>query len=310
MNLDSVISTPPRLLRPVPGEQDAEVAVFIEGDHYADNFGKQWRTYRDTQLDSVNGTDISKSFLEQLLGHPLDDLRGSKVLEIGSGAGRFTEHLVRYADLVVASDLSEAIFYNAALGDPNLVPIQADLFEMPSFLTDFDIVLCRGVIQHTPDPHRAIEMLHRLAGPQTRVVFDVYGKRWPGRFRPKYLWRPLIQRVFTYESFSAFLDRWTEPMLRMRWRLGRFLPGISRRSLDYLLPVWDYKGIYPLDDRQLVEWAKLDTLDAMFAEYDHPLSCPEVLATLDRVGARLEHVNGPDNQYRFRASSAPDALDG
>ena len=93
--------------------KDCEVPSFVSTQHYAENFSKQWSRFRDIQLDSVNGTSISREYLEQLIGHPLGYLAGKTILEVGAGAGRFTEYLIRHASLVVAIDLSEAIFVNA-----------------------------------------------------------------------------------------------------------------------------------------------------------------------------------------------------
>lgn len=274
------------------------VASFVE-DHYAANFGEQWSRFRDTQLDSASGTDISRDFLEALLDQPLSSLEGLVVLEVGSGAGRFTEHLVQHASAVVATDLSEAIYVNAALGSENLLAIQANILEGPTFLQRFDLVLCRGVLQHTPDPVAAIRTLCSKVKPGGRLVFDIYGKAGISRLRPKYLWRPIIRKVFTYDSFSRFLDRWTPTLLKIRWRIKPLLPGPTWRILDYLIPIWDHKGSLPLTDEQLVEWSKLDTLDAMFARFDNPMSPSEVIDVLLPLQFRTLSVDPHRNFYRL-----------
>jgi SAM-dependent methyltransferase len=274
------------------------IPSFVQGEHYAENFSKQWIRFRDTQLDSVNGTSISRAFLEQLLGQSLDYLSGKTIVEIGAGAGRFTEHLIRYANLVVAIDLSEAIFVNAALGASNLIAAQADLFHAPRMKMRFDLVLCRGVLQHTPEPARAIELIHRWCAQGGTVIFDIYRPMRLGRLDAKYLWRPIIQRLFTFDSFLEFLDRYARPMLGARWRLKPFLPGKSRRILDYLLPVWDYQGVLPLSEQQLIEWGQLDTLDAMFARYDNPLAYEEVVEVLSGLGCRIRSSDKDMNFFR------------
>ncbi len=277
---------------------DCEVPSFVPGPHYATNFGKQWARFRDVQLDSVNGTSISRAYLEALIGGPVAQLAGKTVLEVGAGAGRFTEYFVRYADLVVAVDLSEAIFVNAALGAGNLVPAQADLLAMPPMTTRFDLVYCRGVLQHTPDPVRAIAELGKWVAPGGVVAFDIYAPGRLGRLDAKYLLRPVIQRLFTYDSFLEFLERYAEPMLRLRWRLKHLLPGRTKQLLDFVLPVYDYKGFHPLTDAQLIEWGKLDTLDAFFARYDNPMPFDAVIETLARLGFRLLSADRTLNAFR------------
>jgi 2-polyprenyl-3-methyl-5-hydroxy-6-metoxy-1,4-benzoquinol methylase len=278
--------------------QDCAVASFVGGGHYAGNFGKQWARFRDIQLDSVNGSSISKDYLEQLLGFPVERLKGKTVLEVGAGAGRFTEYFIRHADLVAAIDLSEAIFVNAALGAGNLVPAQANLLEMPRMNMKFDLVYCRGVLQHTPDPAKAIAMLHQWVAPGGMVAFDIYAPGTLGRLDAKYVWRPIIQRLFTYESFSRFVERYAAPVLRLRWKIKPFLPGKTKQLLDFVLPIYDYRGFHPLSDDHLVEWGKLDTVDAFFARYDHPMTHEEVHELLRTLHIRVLSADRTMNFFR------------
>ncbi len=278
-----------------------ETPSFVASAGYTENFSKQWSRFRDTQIDSVNGTSISKDFLERMLDQTLDSLEGKTILELGAGAGRFTEYLVRYAKCLVAIDLSEAIFANAALGADNLVAAQADLLHMPPMRLKFDIVFCRGVLQHTPNPVQAIERIHQFAKPGGTVIFDVYRRTCVGRLHYKYLWRPIIRRLFTFESFSEFLDRYAERILHWRWKLKPFLPGKSKYVLSYLFPVWDHKGLLPLTDKQLIEWSKLDTLDAMFAFYDTPLKHKEVIEIIRSLGHELVFSDKRLNFFKVRA---------
>jgi 2-polyprenyl-3-methyl-5-hydroxy-6-metoxy-1,4-benzoquinol methylase len=287
--------------------KDFEVACFVPGSHYAQNFGKQWTRFRDIQLDSVNGTSISKAYLEKLIGMPVRSLKGKTVLEVGAGAGRFTEYLVRHAQLVVAVDLSEAIFVNAALGAANLVAVQANLLEMPPMKMRFDMVYCRGVLQHTPDPVRSMAQLHRWVKPGGTVVFDIYAPGSLGKLGAKYVLRPIVQRLFTYESFSKFIERYAAPILRLRWNLKPLLPGKTHKLLDFVLPVYDYRGTHPLKDDQLIEWGKLDTLDAFFARFDNPMTSKAVLCALRKMGVQVLSADRQLNFFRTRLpAAAPD----
>jgi len=308
IDYSEIFAPKPAAVAEIKGRLAAEpvlVPSYVGKPHYAGNFAKQWQQFRDTQLDSVNGTSISLDFLQQLLNAPVDTLADKVVLEIGAGAGRFTEHLVRHARLVVAIDLSEAIYHNAALGARNLVAAQADLFAMPQAKVVFDVVLCRGVLQHTPSPIEAIGRIHNLVGPGGMVVFDIYRPMRMGRFDAKYIWRPIVQKLFSYESFAAFLDRNAGRLLKLRWGLKPFLPWKAKRLLDYAIPVWDYKGVYPLDDRQLIEWCKLDTMDAMFAKFDSPMRYDKVVEAIAGLGAELVWSDRRMNFFVSRAKGAP-----
>ena len=88
-------------------------------DKYTSNFGKQWKEYNSVQIDSVNNFQISKNFLEKIIFSKIKTLKGKNILEIGCGAGRFTEYLAPISNKCVAVDLSSAIFYNVAIANSN-----------------------------------------------------------------------------------------------------------------------------------------------------------------------------------------------
>ena len=48
-----------------------QVYIINNEDDYTRNFGKQWKKYRDVQIDSLNNFDISKNYLENLLFNKL-----------------------------------------------------------------------------------------------------------------------------------------------------------------------------------------------------------------------------------------------
>src|SRR2546425_722991 len=136
------------------------------------------------------------------------------------------------------------------------------------------------------------------------VAFDIYAPGTLRKLDPKYILRPIIQRVFTYESFLRFLERYAEPILRFRWKLGPFFPGRTKQLLDFVFPVYDYRGFHPLKEDQLIEWGKLDTLDAFFARYDNPMTFEEVLEVLRRLGCRLLSADRKMNFFRTAAPAA------
>jgi SAM-dependent methyltransferase len=88
------------------------------GSNYADAFGEQWLRWRTTQLDSHSGTTITKDRLPRCLGERGAALLSRtdlprQVLEVGCGAGRFTEILLQYPSARVTSlDLSSAVEAN------------------------------------------------------------------------------------------------------------------------------------------------------------------------------------------------------
>src|SRR5260370_37100503 len=140
---------------------------FVGENNYASSFGVQWNKYPRTELDSYTGKSYSKQRLERCLGTPLEGLRGKVVLECGSGAGRFTELLVRQCEALVSIDLSSAVdanLRNCRPIHPYLI-MQGDINASPLPPKYFDIVVCLGVIQHTSNPERTLPSLVRHVKP-------------------------------------------------------------------------------------------------------------------------------------------------
>ena len=83
------------------------VYIFDKNDNYTSNFGKQWKDFQNVQIDSLNKNNISLKFLNRILFNQINILNDKTILEIGCGAGRFTEYLVKSSKLCVSVDLSQ-----------------------------------------------------------------------------------------------------------------------------------------------------------------------------------------------------------
>ena len=85
-------------------------------NNYTDPFGLQWKKYIKTQLDSYTNTTISINRLIRCLGKALEIIKSGKevnILEVGCGAGRFTEILLSYENCKLTSiDYSNAVEAN------------------------------------------------------------------------------------------------------------------------------------------------------------------------------------------------------
>lgn len=242
---------------------------------YADSFGEQWRRYRRVQLDSVTGRPHSRDRL--LSGTGWGDLTGERVLEVGCGAGRFTEVLLDLGAEVVAVDASEAIdACRETIGDhPRATLVQADLFRLPFEPGGFDRVFCYGVLQHTPDPRAAFAKLVDNVRPGGLVAADVYRRHGHRISFAKDLWRPLTTRLprpLLRRVVEWYVPKWlpVDTKLRDVPRIGRFLV--------LAIPCANYTGALDLTGEQLRAWAILDTFDALSPRYDNPQTLGDVRA--------------------------------
>ena len=132
---------------------------FVPESNYSDSFGFQWNKFRKTQLDSYSGMRISENRLFKATGLNEKTLKGDLVLEAGSGAGRFTEVLVKQKINLYSFDYSSAVdanFLNNG-GSSNLTLFQGDIFNIPFKDCTFDHVICLGVLQHTQTPKELLK---------------------------------------------------------------------------------------------------------------------------------------------------------
>ena len=265
-------------------------------DKYTSNFSSQWRDFSKTQLDEFNNTKISRNLLKEVIFDEFENLKDKNILEIGCGPGRFTQYLSDYAKLLVVNDMSEAIYHNNYLSRDNVIPIKSDFLNLKKLNFQFDIVICRGVLQHTPDPYFSIEGLYNLCKKDGIIYFDIYRKPKIKILNPKYIWRKVFKIFSSYENLNLFLSKHIDKFLKIR----RFLNKIFNKNLnyfwDYFFPIYDYKDILPLNDKQLREWAILDTLDGLITTYDNPLSYNE-------INLFLKKKNIPINKHNHKFSS-------
>ena len=248
------------------------VHIINENDEYVDNFGKQWKTYRDIQIDSKNNFNISLQFLESIIFNKISYFKEKTVLEVGCGSGRFTENIIKYSKLCVAVDLSSAIFNNVSKNNEKIILIKSDILELISHENKFDVVICRGMLQHTPNPYNTLLKLYEFVKKDGRVFFDIYPMPKLGMLHPKYLiWRPLIKNLIEYENFEIFLNKNINLILKIK-RIVKKIFFNNNFISDSIISIWDYKGKLKLNNNQLNQWAILDTLDGLYAKYDKPIS--------------------------------------
>ena len=265
---------------------------FVDDEsNYAAAFGLQWQVFRKTQLDSYTGLPLSRDRLRRCMGDALwRRLAGEEtvnVLEVGCGAGRFTEILLDAPQVRVESvDYSAAVEANQSncpQGDAHRV-VQADVRQLPFAPRQFDIVICLGTIQHTPNPEQTLAKLYEQVRPGGALVLDHYTATLGRRTAVGQL---LCRLVFRRMTPAAGL-RWTKRLVALLFPLHR--AAGRHRMLDLALtrlsPVQTYFHHYPqLDDRLQYEWSVLDTHDLLTDWYKHMRSASQIERTLSRLGA-------------------------
>ena len=233
---------------------------FIELDNYANAFGIQWNKFQKTQLDSYSKTNISEKRLETCFGFPLTELKDKKILEAGSGSGRFTEILLKYGAIVYSFDLSNAVEanYRNNMPNDNLTLFQADIREIPFDDEFFDFSLCIGVLQHTPNTVDSIKELNRVLKKNGMLVIDHY-KFHLGHFFSLYLVYWVLIKNLKQDIQFKVTNYLTEIFFPIHWFFRK--SKVAQFLLRRISPISFYYGILDLSQEQHFEWSQLDTHD-------------------------------------------------
>lgn len=255
--------------------------------NYTASFGLQWNTYRKTQLDSYTRTTVSGDRARRCLGECWAELhrrRRSDVLEVGCGAGRFTEILLSTGAFVTSVDLSSAVEANQANfpQDAHHRIFQADVLHLPFARAQYDVVFCLGVIQHTPSPEETIGKLYEQVRPGGWLVIDHYTYSLSWFTKSAFLFRMVLRRLPEDQAF-----KWSRRLVDVFFPLHRTVRGnrIAQPLLSRVSPVLSYYGRLPLNDDLQREWSLLDTHDSLTDWYKHFRTKGQIVRTLESLGA-------------------------
>jgi len=264
---------------------------FVDGEMYASSFGHQWKKHARLQLDSQNGTAFSRERFYAITEWDPGDLKGKLTLDVGCGAGRFSEIALEAGAEVVALDVSTAIepCRENLLRFSNLHCIQASIYEMPFRPGTFDCVFSIGVIQHCPNPRDAVMAVVDKAAPGGRIGLWIYALSWKsfvGTSGFKYLFRPITRKlsIQKLEKLSSALESISWPinrLVRNKGRIGRLI----MRSLP--VSCADLNGLN-LSEESFREWVRLDTFDMYSPSYDKPCRFSRVRNWLESAGCRVD----------------------
>ena len=263
---------------------------FVDAENYSVDFGSQWNMFPKTQLDSFSGIDVSEARLARCLQGNLAGLKGKLILEAGSGAGRFTEILLKHGAIVHSFDFSNAVEANANNngGNENLVLVQADIRKIPFIKASYDYVICLGVLQHTPSPEQSINSLWEMVCPGGALVIDHYPWKWRIVLPPPFgealaIYRLInlrLPRKVRFKFVKSLVDFW----FPIHWRFRD--SGFMQRILRRISPVLFYYPHIKLRDRQMYyEWALLDTHDGTTDFYKHRRTVREIKKIIEKIGA-------------------------
>jgi carbamoyltransferase len=230
-----------------------------------------WQLYWDHEKNAGDVTDKVKSFYEE---HPFpnyddhDTLQSlisksrkgiygkllgeqipynAKILEVGCGTGQLSNFLAIGCRSVVGADLCLnslrlAENFRKAQGLSRVRFTQINLFRPPFRSSEFDVVLCNGVLHHTSDPFGGFKSISRLVKPGGHIVIGLYNT-----------WGRLLldsRRVIFNITGGRF--KWIDPYMRKTkmsagkqdaWFHDQYLhPHESKHTMGEVLDWFDDQG--------------------------------------------------------------------
>lgn len=106
-----------------------------------------------------------------------EDIRNKKVLDAGCGTGWFSKIAVDRGGVVTSMDLGEKLLSKVAM-KCNSERIVGSILEIPFSDNFFDFVVSSEVIEHVPDPYKAMQELFRVLKPGGIMVLTTPNKFW------------------------------------------------------------------------------------------------------------------------------------
>ncbi len=270
---------------------------FVDADNYSESFGFQWNIFNQTQVDVHNRTSISEQRFYQSTRWKDDELKGQKILEVGSGSGRFTQIVLKTGAEVYSFDYSNAVEANYKNNGhyPNLHLCQASVYQMPFPKSYFDKICCLGVIQHTPDVELSFKKMLEYLKPGGEIVIDVYADTFKTKFYSKYWFRPFTKRMKKEKLLS--LIKWYVPKWMPVSTFFLDIPFIGK-FLAQIIPICNYTKQFPsLSNEQLKEWAILDTFDMLSPEYDNPQKYSTLKKWIEKYALKGIFLGRGDNGF-------------
>jgi len=262
------------------------VTRIVESNNCAESFGVQWNKFDKTQLDhEEKGLDQSRKRFFAETHWDQCDLVGKRILEVGSGAGRFSKVVLECTNGILYSfDYSNAVTANFK-NNGHIAPdrfhlFQSSIYGMPFPDNSFDKVFCFGVLQHTPSFDNSIKALASKAIVGGEIVVDFYPiKGWWTKISAKYMLRPITKRM-AHDRLLGLIERNIDGLINLYFNLHRMRLGVLTR----FLPVCNIKDTMPdgISKSDLKEWAILDTFDQYSPEYDNPQRLADVVTMFER----------------------------
>ena len=235
------------------------------------NFGCNWKAFSEHALTAASVEQAKKDFLELLSGIELSE---QSFLDIGFGQGLTLLVATSMGAKTVGCDINplcpEVLQKNQKRYFPELsgqsVPMVVGSILDPAVVESlrtkspdrttraYQIVHSWGVLHHTGEMKRAIQIAASLVEPQGHLIIAIYAHHWSSR-----TWK-VIKRFYnnTPATIQRQLIRIFYPMIYVaKWLVTRSNPLKPTRGMSFYYDVVDWVGGYPYEYATVEETKRL-----------------------------------------------------
>jgi 2-polyprenyl-3-methyl-5-hydroxy-6-metoxy-1,4-benzoquinol methylase len=212
-------------------------------------FGKNWESFTD--LLDQNRMALAEESLRRLV-----DVKGKRVLDIGSGSGLFSLAALNLGAEVLAVDIDEhstaattASLERYAPATSKWAARQVSVFDLdPATHGQFDVVYSWGVLHHTGAMWEAIEAASRMVAPGGKFVLALYERTplcgvWTVEKRLYSRAPRLLQRL----AQAAYVATYSAGLLATGRNPIKVVRETRARGMDTMHDVHDWLGGYPYE---------------------------------------------------------------
>jgi len=161
------------------------------------------------------------------------------------------------------------------------------------------MVICLGVVQHTPNPELTIKSMYQLVKPGGHLIFDHYTHSFSYYTKIGTMClRPFLKRMNPNRALKI-----TDRLVKIFFPLHRFVKNyyLIQIILSRISPARVYFRSFPqLTEKLQFEWALLDTHDGLTDYYKHFRTKKEWKKTLERIGVKKISINSGGNGIECR----------
>jgi ubiquinone/menaquinone biosynthesis C-methylase UbiE len=158
-------------------------------ESFANEFDSKMNMYDTNKRVDVFFNDFLKN----------EDLKNKKLLDAGCGTGWFSLAASQRDAQVTSMDLGENLLAQVKKKcDTDCVV--GSILEIPFPENTFDYVISSEVIEHTPDPYKALYEIHRVLKPGGIMVLSTPNKFW--------YWSLWLANIFKLRPYQG-LENWS-----------------------------------------------------------------------------------------------------